>query len=114
MRLQSRHSYFLYIITNPDKTVLYTGVTNSLCRRIQEHYLNRGNSETFAGKYFCYNLLYYEHFTYVNNAIERETQIKKWGRSKKEALIETTNPQWLFLNKEVCEDWPPEESTEEK
>ncbi|WP_370457627.1 GIY-YIG nuclease family protein [Rufibacter sp. XAAS-G3-1] len=52
------HNYFVYIISNPAKTVLYTGVTNNLEVRLQQHKDNRGKPETFAGKYCCYKLLY--------------------------------------------------------
>lgn len=88
------HNYFVYIITNPSKTTLYIGVTNSLRRRIQEHFENRGDSKTFAGRYYCYNLVYWERFSYINHAIEREKEIKKWRREKKEALIISQNPKW--------------------
>ena len=99
------HNYFVYITTNPNKTVLYTGITNTLNRRLEEHALNAGNSDTFAGRYHCYNLLYYERFTYVEHAIAREKEIKKWNRAKKEDLIKSVNPNWEFLNDEVNEDW---------
>ncbi len=49
------HQYYVYIVTNPTKTSVYTGVTNDIRRRIQEHFENRGNPNTFAGRYFCYN-----------------------------------------------------------
>lgn len=68
------HNYFVYIVTNPTKTVLYTGVTNDLTTRLQQHYENRGNKSSFAGKYFCYNLLYWERFQYIDHAIEREKE----------------------------------------
>lgn len=68
-----QHNYFIYITTNPAFTVLYTGVTNNLERRIQEHYANRGKQDSFAGKYHCYNLLYYERYDYIQHAIARET-----------------------------------------
>lgn len=68
--------FFVYIITNPNKTVLYTGVTNDLIRRLAEHYIERGIAKTFAGRYYCYNLLYFEkHHTSIG-AIEREKEIK--------------------------------------
>src|SRR3979409_1680625 len=54
------HHYYIYIVTNPERNVLYTGVTNNLGIRLMEHYANRGNTKTFAGKYYCYNLIYYE------------------------------------------------------
>jgi putative endonuclease len=91
------HYYFVYIVTNPKKTVLYTGVTNDLERRMLEHYENRGKKETFAGKYFCYNLIYFETFNYIWEAIEREKEIKDLSREKKESLIAELNPRWNVL-----------------
>ena len=99
--------YFVYIVTNPNKTTLYTGVTNNLPARIVEHWENRNKPESFAGRYFCYNLIYYETFQYIQKAIAREKEIKKWNRTKKEALIQTKNPDWLFLNQKICGQWPP-------
>ncbi len=92
------HNYWIYIVTNPAKTVLYIGVTNDLVRRLQEHYENKGIQDTFAGKYYCHKLIYFEEFDYVDKAIEREKQLKKWSRKKKERLIEMKNPKWEFLN----------------
>lgn len=97
------YNFYIYITTNPAKTVLYIGVTNDLSRRIYEHTENKGSKQSFAGKYSCYNLIYYERFTHIEHAIEREKEIKKWRREKKDALIESFNPDWTFLNKEVCE-----------
>jgi putative endonuclease len=77
------HHYFVYIVTNPKKPVLYTGVTKDLQRRMLEHYENRGKKETFAGKYFCYNLIYFETFNDIRQAIEREKEIKDLSREKK-------------------------------
>ncbi len=96
-----QHNYYVYMITNPDKTVLYTGVTNDLRRRLFEHQENKGKTTTFAGKYYCYNLVYFEHFQDIEHAIEREKQIKNWNRKKKEHLIEINNPNWGFLNDEI-------------
>jgi putative endonuclease len=93
--------YFVYITTNYSKTTLYVGITNDIPSRILEHGLNAGNPESFAGKYYCFNLLYYEEFQYVNDAIAREKEIKKWRRKKKEQLINSVNPEWRFLNKEL-------------
>ena len=97
------HSYFVYILTNKNKTVLYTGVTNDLYRRLSEHFENAKpfRHSSFAGKYNAYHLLYYERYDWVENAIAREKEIKGWRRSKKEALINTLNPEWIFLNDEV-------------
>ncbi|MEO1054498.1 MAG: GIY-YIG nuclease family protein [Bacteroidota bacterium] len=95
------HNYFVYITTNPDKTTLYVGVTNDLFTRMQQHYENRGDTKTFAGKYYCYNLIYWERFKYIQHAIDREKEIKKWSRKKKEELIKGLNPSWKFLNYSV-------------
>ncbi|MEO9964485.1 MAG: GIY-YIG nuclease family protein [Reichenbachiella sp.] len=99
-------NYFVYIVTNPAKTVLYTGMTNDLERRIIEHFRNRGNNKTFAGRYYCYNLVCYERFHSSSHAIEREKEIKDWNRSKKETLISEFNPSWGALNGSIMQ-WPP-------
>ena len=90
-------NYFVYIITNPGKTVYYVGMTNDLERRILQHRENKGNPETFAGKYYCYNLVYYERHTNANHAVEREKEIKLMNREDKEKLIKEVNPKLLFL-----------------
>ena len=95
------HIYCVYITTNPDQTTLYVGITNNLKARLIQHYENRGQPETFAGRYYCFNLVYYESTQYVLSAIMREKQIKKWRRSKKEALINSFNPEWKFLNDSI-------------
>ncbi|MCH7515680.1 MAG: GIY-YIG nuclease family protein, partial [Bacteroidetes bacterium] len=71
-------NYYVYITTNPGKTVLYTGVTNNLKRRLYEYYFDRGNKKHFATRYYCYKLLYYEYYTDINQAIIREKEIKKF------------------------------------
>lgn len=92
------HNYFVYITTNPGKTVFYVGMTNSLERRLQEHRENKGRPEAFAGKYYCYNLIYYERHTRVQHAIEREEEIKLMNRQEKEELIKAINPKMNVLN----------------
>ena len=101
--MSRQYQFYIYIVTNPERTVLYTGVTNNLAQRLIEHYSNRGQPNTFAGKYYCYNLIYYESFQYINEAIAREKEIKGWRRQKKLDLIKTMNPDWTFLNPSVCE-----------
>ena len=101
--------YVVYIVTNKLRTVLYTGVTNSLKDRIIEHYKNRDNKKTFAGKYQAHYLIYYESFDQIMEAIWREKEIKGWSRKKKMALINTLNPQLEFLNEKVFGCWPPKE-----
>mgnify|MGYP001139549374 CR=1 FL=1 len=97
-------NYFIYIITNVSKTVLYIGVTNDIERRLNEHFENRGKAKTFAGRYHCYNLLYYEAYHSILDAIAREKELKKWSRKKKNELINTTNPKWRILNRSVWSD----------
>ena len=92
-----QHNYYVYIITNPGKTVLYVGVTNDLERRLAEHFSNRRQAGTFAGRYYCYQLLYFERHASIQHAIEREKAIKMMKRADKEALIRTINPGMCFL-----------------
>ena len=76
--------YFVYIMTNRSKT-LYTGVTNSLIRRVREH--KEGIGSAFTSKYKLDRLVYYERFEDVHRAIGREKQIKGWSRLKRIALV---------------------------
>ncbi|PJJ61057.1 GIY-YIG nuclease family protein [Hymenobacter chitinivorans] len=89
--------YYVYLTTNPAKTVLYIGITNNLPERMAQHYANRSTDQTFAGRYFCYNLVYFEEYTDSKAAIAREKELKGWTRAKKEALIATNNAEWAFL-----------------
>lgn len=93
----TKGNYYVYIITNPGKTVLYTGVTNNLKLRLQQHRENRGKPGTFAGRYYCHKLVYYETHGDVRQAIARAKEIKNMSREKKEKLIRTQNPRWNFL-----------------
>jgi putative endonuclease len=83
---------YVYITCNPGRTTFYIGVTNSLERRIAEHYSNKGKPETFAGKYYCYELIYFEIFQNIKDAIDREKELKSWSKAKKMNLIQTVNP----------------------
>jgi len=94
-------NYFLYIMTNYTKTTLYIGVTNNLHRRVKEHHDNSISSIGFTGKYNCRYLIYWERFTNMKFAINREKQIKKWRREKKNQLITCFNPDWRFLNNDL-------------
>ena len=91
-------NYFVYITTNPSKTTLYTGVANDLLTRIKQHQENKGNAKTFAGRYYCYKLIYFERFNDINMAIEREKEIKDLSREMKEKLIASINPSWTFYD----------------
>ena len=85
--------YYVYILTNAHKSVIYTGVTNDLIRRVYEHknHLDKGS---FTAQYNIDKLVYYEVTSDVNAAIEREKQIKGWNRKRKNKLIESKNPNW--------------------
>ena len=71
------HTYYVYIVANPTRSTIYIGITNDLNRRLQEHKSNRGTKKSFVGRYYCYELVYYEVHQYVNNAIAREKELKK-------------------------------------
>lgn len=95
-------NYFVYIVTNKNKTTLYVGMTNNIQRRTMEHFIESINfKKSFAGKYNCYNLIYYEVYDTPLQAINREKQIKKYRREKKEKLISDFNPNWDFLNWDI-------------
>lgn len=89
--------YYSYIISNISK-MIYTGMTNSLSRRVREH--KQEVNEGFTKRYNIHKLVYYEEFQDVRKAIAREKEIKGWRREKKVALIEEVNPKWKDLAEE--------------
>jgi len=95
------HNYYVYILTNKVKTVLYIGITNDLKTRLYYHTNPEANSKHFTHKYNCKYLIYFEHHQDVEIAIDREKQLKRWNRVKKENLIKTKNPNWNFLNDDI-------------
>ena len=90
----------VYILTNFNHTVLYTGVTNDLFRRIFEH-REHLNPESFTSKYKATKLVYFETFHSIEEAILREKQIKGGSRRKKLNLISSLNPEWKDLWTEI-------------
>ena len=92
--------YYIYIMTKPRKTVLYTGVTNDLSNRVAQH-IQPVNRNSFTSRYNICKLVYYEIFDDIETAIEREKQIKAGSRSKKIKLIEKMNPDWKNLSGEL-------------
>jgi len=88
--------YYVYILTNKHNTVLYTGVTNDLNRRLYEH--KSGLIDGFTKQYHVHKLVWFDMTSDVKAAIEREKQIKKYKRAKKIALIEQENPNWDDLS----------------
>ncbi|NOQ91957.1 MAG: GIY-YIG nuclease family protein [Flavobacteriaceae bacterium] len=101
MKTLGTHNYYAYILTNKIKTVLYIGVTNNLKERLYSHKNPEANSKAFTAKYNVFYLIYYEHFSDINQAIAREKQMKGWRRHKKDILIKSVNPKWEFLDNEI-------------
>ena len=93
------HTYYVYIITNKYRTTYYIGMTNNLSIRLQQHKENiEKGIKTFASKYNIEFLVYYEKFTWVQEAILREKELKGWRREKKLDLIRSFNEDFEFLN----------------
>ncbi len=85
--------YYVYLLTNAHKNVLYTGVTSDLRKRVWEH-KNHVDKDSFTARYNVELLVYYESTSDVKAAIEREKQIKGWNRRRKDKLIASKNPNW--------------------
>ena len=94
-------AYYVYILTNKHKTVLYTGVTSDLIRRVYEH-KTHADPKSFTTKYKVDRLVYFEETNDVKAAIEREKQIKSWSRDRKTDLIFAQNPHWMDLYTQIC------------
>ena len=93
------NQYCVYIMTNAHNTVLYTGVTNDLARRVYEH--KSGLGSTFVKKYNVHKLVYYQIGEDIHSVIAREKQIKGGSRQKKIELINSQNPEWKDLYDEI-------------
>ena len=91
---------YIYIITNNNHTVLYTGVTSNLTKRIKEHEDKRYQG-SFSARYNVNKIVYYEAFQMIGDAISREKQIKAGSRAKKIALINSINAEWTDLYEEI-------------
>jgi len=89
------HLYFEYMMTNQRHTLFYTGMTNALKPRAWQH--KTGKVKGFTRRYNLNKLVWYEDYEWVQDAIVREKQIKRWSRKKKIALIEQMNPNWEDL-----------------
>ena len=92
-------SFFVYIMTNSRKTVLYTGVTNNLPRRVHEH--KEKLTPGFASKYNVIDLVYYEMAETAEAAVAREKQLKAGSRRRKIELIKSINPAWRDLSTDL-------------
>jgi len=92
------HTYYVYLLTNWNKKVMYVGMTNNIERRMYEH--KKKLVKGFTQKYNLNKLVYVEETQEVNAAILREKEIKKWRREKKDSLVNGENPQWKDLSLE--------------
>ena len=92
------HSYYVYILASKSR-VLYIGVTNDLRARVLQH--RSGEIGGFTSDYKVHRLVYYEQHAWVQEAIAREKQLKRWRREKKVWLIERENPTW----EDLAADW---------
>lgn len=93
---------YVYIITNAHHTTLYVGVTSRIISRTSEH-REHFFKDSFTDKYNLEKLVYYEHHASIEAAIEREKQLKRWSRAKKETLISGENPEWKDLWEELTQ-----------
>ncbi len=91
---------YVYIMTNKNNTVLYTGVSSKLRDRVYEHKSGKYKN-SFTYRYNCHKLVCFEGFVSIEEAIVREKQIKKGSRKKKESLINQMNPEWKDLYDEI-------------
>ena len=89
-------SYYVYILSNRNRRVLYIGVTGDLVRRVYEH-RHHLDKNSFSDQYNTDQLVYYECTSDIRSAIAREKQLKGWSRKKKDALIQAQNPDWRDL-----------------
>jgi putative endonuclease len=91
--------YFVYILASRYKGTLYVGVTNNLCRRIEQHHA--GAVPGFAREYRVHILVYFEEYASILEARARERALKRWRRAWKMKLIESLNPDWRDLTPEL-------------
>jgi putative endonuclease len=94
----AQRSYYVYIMASKNR-VIYVGVTGFLMTRVLHHRAGEGGA--FTKRYRIHRLVYFQTFRNVGDAIARETEIKKWRREKKVALIEERNPTW----EDLAEGW---------
>ncbi len=91
--------YYVYLLTSQNNRVMYVGITNDLKRRVYEH--KNKLLKGFTEKYNINKLVYYEQTNDVITALNREKEIKKWRREKKNNLVERINPNWDDLSSAI-------------
>ncbi len=92
------HHYYVYMMISSSRRALYTGVTNSLDRRVFQH--KNEEFEGFSQKYRAHRLVWFERYSNIHTAIAREKQLKGWRREKKNWLVRMLNPEWRDLSAE--------------
>jgi putative endonuclease len=102
--MREEYIYYVYIMQSVSRHCLYIGMTSNLHKRVWQH--KNHTYEGFSDDYNCTRLVYWESFDDVANAIDREKQLKRWRRQKKEWLIERKNPEW----KDLAAEWFPAET----
>ncbi|NQW37378.1 MAG: GIY-YIG nuclease family protein [Flavobacteriales bacterium] len=90
------HQSAVYFMSNKNNNVLYVGVTSNLIKRVYQH--KTSAYQGFTSKYNCDKLVYFEIFSDINEAIEREKQLKKGNRKRKDNLVNIENPEWQDLS----------------
>ena len=100
--MKTIHKYYVYILASKIRGTLYVGVTNDLQQRVYEH--KAGIKKGFTQKYGVAQLMYFETFQNINEAIRREKNLKKWKRDWKIRLIEKENNKWIDLSKDWYDD----------
>jgi len=96
-----RRQYYVYMMANKPYGTIYIGVTNDIVRRVLQH--KNAKSGSFTGRYELARLVYYEVFDWVQDAIEREKQLKSGSRRRKTDLIQAFNPTWRDLFDEIVD-----------
>lgn len=97
--MPGRRYYFVYILANSSRSVIYAGVTRNLLKRVRQH--RTGPGSAFVKRYWVHNLVWYEVHESPVSAIAREKQIKSGSRARKIALIESMNSMWRDLSEEI-------------
>lgn len=102
---EGSYTFYVYIITNKHRSTYYIGMTNNLGVRLKQHKENiEKGIKTFASRYNLEFLVYYEKFTWVQLATEREKELKSWNRDRKLELIRSFNENFEFLNDRFVKD----------
>lgn len=110
--MPSTQTYYVYILTSLTRSTLYIGCTNNIVRRVIEHQHEIGSE--FTRKYKLKYLIYFEEYQYIQDAIAREKQLKKWSRPKKLKLIKKQNPELKDLSKKLFEMYEIDEKEKEE